>query len=78
MKTKTITGKKIRAVMGFKEITGAELARKIKVHRTAINKVVDGSRRSPRLRKHISRALNLPMNIWNEMDKELSSERKNS
>jgi transcriptional regulator with XRE-family HTH domain len=67
----TITGKKIRAIMIFREITGGQLARKLGVGSTAINLVIQGRKRIPRLRKFIAEQIGLPMSIWDEMDREI-------
>ena len=67
----TKTGKEIRAVIILKEITGAELARKIGVTRGAINMVIKGIRRTSRLRNFVAEEVGLPVSIWAEMDREL-------
>jgi transcriptional regulator with XRE-family HTH domain len=62
---KTNNGKKIRALMILADVSGAEIARKLKVHRTMVNKVVNGDRKSPRVRKAIARALNIDVkDLW--------------
>lgn len=69
----TKTGKKIRAAIILKGTTGAELAKKIRVTRGAINMVIKGIRRTSRLRRFISSEVGLPTNIWAEMDRELKA-----
>jgi transcriptional regulator with XRE-family HTH domain len=78
MDIKARTSKKIRAVMVLKGITGAELGRSEHVTRQAINHVVSGYRKTPRLRKAISRTLGIPASIWEEMDRELKAQKETS
>jgi len=59
-------------------ISGAQLARQEHVTRQAINHVVSGYRKTPRLRKAISRALGMPASIWEEMDCELKAQKEKS
>jgi hypothetical protein len=54
-------------------VTGAQLARKKKITRAAINHIVSGYNKTPRLRRLISRACKLPMDIWAELDRELKT-----
>jgi len=61
--------KKIKIEMIKKGITGAEIARNAGVTRIAIYHIIEGRRRSPRLRRAISAALDLPRSIWEEMDR---------
>ena len=49
--------KKIRIELIKKGITGGEIARKIGVHRNAINKTIKGEIKSYRLRKAIAKAI---------------------
>ena len=72
----TETGKSIRAIMIFKGITGAEIARKTGVTRQAISLVITGRKQILRLRKVISLTLNIPPSIWEQMDCELKSQRE--
>lgn len=72
----TTAGKKIRAVMILRGITGAELARRINVTRTAINMVVEGRRQTPRLRKFIAKEVGFPVDLWEEMDRELKAQKE--
>lgn len=59
------TPKRIRILMLLKGISGAEIARRAGVDRTAIYKVIDGISRSPRLRKAIADALGIPVEeLW--------------
>lgn len=59
--------KKIRMKMIEMDITGAEIARKIDVHRSAINNTIKGKLRSFRLRKAIADALQLKVtDLWQE------------
>lgn len=62
--------------MIFKEVTGSELARKIGVHRTVLNRVIAGTRRTPRLRRFLSEEIGFPMSLWDEMDRELKKRKQ--
>jgi len=59
--------KKIKIKMIEMDVTGAEIARKIDVHRSAINNTIRGRLRSRRLRKAIASALRLKVeDLWPE------------
>ena len=59
--------KKIRIAMIEKELTGSEIARRIGVHRTSINRIINGKRKSLRIRKALANALDLKeADLWPE------------
>jgi lambda repressor-like predicted transcriptional regulator len=61
------TPKRIRIEMIKKDITGAEIARRVGVDRTAIYKCMDGLIKSYRLRKAIADALGVRVEeLWPE------------
>lgn len=60
---------KIKIKMLKKGITGAEIARRAGVDRTAIYHVLAGRSRSYKLRRAICKATGLPMKIWNALDR---------
>jgi len=53
----TEQGKKIKALMALAGISGAEIARTLGVHRSAVSKVADGVMKSRRIREAIARDL---------------------
>jgi DNA-binding XRE family transcriptional regulator len=64
--------KKIRMKMIEMDVSGAEIAREIGVHRSAINNTVKGILKSFRLRRAIADALQLKVtDIWPEKEKTL-------
>lgn len=68
--------KRIRIEMLKRDITGAEIARRLGVDRTAIYKTIDGTCRSMRLRRAICEATGLPWSIWDEMDREINRKKE--
>lgn len=57
----------IRALLTLKGVTGAEIARRAGVDRTAVYKVIAGNSRSLRLRRMIADALDLPYEeVWGQ------------
>lgn len=70
------TSTKIRAAIVLKETTQTKIGNEIGVSKQAINDVIHGAP-SARIRKAISRTLNIPMSIWDELDRELASKEKN-
>jgi transcriptional regulator with XRE-family HTH domain len=59
--------KRIKIKMIEKDVSGADIARKVGVHRSAINHVINGKNRSPRLRQAIADALGEKYDtLWGE------------
>jgi transcriptional regulator with XRE-family HTH domain len=59
--------KKIKMKMIAKDVTGAEIARKMGVDRSSINKTIKGKIKSLRLRKAIAEALSVRVEkLWPE------------
>jgi lambda repressor-like predicted transcriptional regulator len=59
------TAKKIKHLMIEKEVTGASIARKNRVTRTAVYHVISGKSRSPLLRSAIAKALGVQVSeLW--------------
>jgi predicted regulator of amino acid metabolism with ACT domain len=57
--------KKVKIMMIDKELTGADIARKAGVDRSAINHVIANRSKSPRLRKIIAESLNASVEeLW--------------
>ena len=66
----TSTRKKIRMAMVEKDINGPKIALRVGVSRSAINKTMNGKRKSLKLRKAIANALDLNMaDLWPEESK---------
>lgn len=66
----TSLDKKIRIRMIEKDLTGSEIARRIGIHRSAINRVIKGERKTLRLRKAIASELQLKFKeLWPEGNK---------
>ncbi len=66
----TTLSKKIRVRMIMKDVNGAQIARTIGVHRSLINKTINGERKSFRIRKGIADALQLKVSdLWPEKSK---------
>lgn len=64
------TATKIKIELLKKGVSGAEIARKEGVDRTAIYHVIKGDTKSPRLRKAIAEAVELPVEaLWGEPEK---------
>lgn len=66
----TTAGKKIKAAMAIKGITETEIARQEGVTVSAICHVICGRKTLSRLREAISLSLDIPSNIWTQMDRE--------
>lgn len=65
----TDTYKKIRKLLIDEDLTGAKVARRIGVHRSAINRTIKGERKSYRIRKAIANALHLKVtDLWPEKE----------
>jgi transcriptional regulator with XRE-family HTH domain len=67
---------KIKIELLKKGVTGAEIARKLGVHRCAIYLVISGRAKSRRIRKAICEATGLPWSIWDELDKEVKEKKE--
>jgi hypothetical protein len=60
---------KIRILMLRKGITGGDIARKLKVSRTAVNEVIVGRWKSPRVQKAIAEILKVPYEkLWGKKE----------
>ena len=70
------TPTKIKIELLKKGVTGAEIARKLGVNRSAIYLVISGRAKSRRIRKAICEMTGLPWSIWEELDREVSKEKK--
>jgi DNA-binding XRE family transcriptional regulator len=67
----TELNKKIRLMMLEKDLTGSEIARRIGVHRSTVNRTIKGQRRSVRLRRAIARTLHLKVeDLWSPQERE--------
>jgi IS30 family transposase len=66
---------KIRTAMWRKNLSAAEIGRRIGVHRVTVHQVIRG-RMSRRVRRGICEYTGLPYSIWTEMDRELKVERR--
>jgi transcriptional regulator with XRE-family HTH domain len=61
----TENSKKIRVAMILAGISGAQIARTLKMDRSAVNKVVAGERKTLRIRKAVADAINTNINdLW--------------
>ncbi|PKN16534.1 MAG: hypothetical protein CVU66_00590 [Deltaproteobacteria bacterium HGW-Deltaproteobacteria-23] len=64
------TAKKIKKLMIDKGVSGAAIARKSGVERSAISHVIAGRSKSPLLRQSIAAALNVPIDkLWPDSTK---------
>ncbi|GER92658.1 hypothetical protein A45J_0376 [hot springs metagenome] len=62
--------KKIRAMLLLKGISGAEIARKLGMHRTSIYKCIDGFSKSKKVRQSIASALGVEYSdLWGNDNK---------
>ncbi len=62
---KSETEKKIRKAMIDKDVTGAEIARRVGVCRSAIQKTITGDVKAHRLRKAIAKAIGIRLtDLW--------------
>ncbi len=61
----TENSKKIRAAMILTGISGAQIARRLKVDRSTVNKVVNGQRKTLRIREALARSLKVRIkDLW--------------
>lgn len=62
------TPTKIKIEILKKGTSGADIARSLGYTRVAVYHVIEGRSKSPRIRRAICDALDLPYSIWEEMD----------
>jgi len=62
--------------MALRVVSQAHIARLTGVTRKTINDIVAGRNKNPRLRKALSQAVKIPMNVWKEMDRELKAQKE--
>lgn len=76
MNMSTPTSKKIKAALALMDISCAEIGRKTGLTRAAIQYIVVGRNKTPRLRELISELLGLPPSVWQDLDAELIAQEK--